>query len=86
VHGVGISASLGTPGILIGHDKRSETVEGFGADIITDNTNSNQLKSLIDKKSEEIEEQSRNILTLKKTAFKKYQSLLSPLFNNNVND
>jgi polysaccharide pyruvyl transferase WcaK-like protein len=31
VHGVGIAASMGVPGLHLGHDHRSETVEGFAA-------------------------------------------------------
>ncbi|HIE58633.1 MAG TPA: polysaccharide pyruvyl transferase family protein [Hydrogenothermaceae bacterium] len=33
IHGIGISASIGIPGILIGHDIRADTGKGFLADI-----------------------------------------------------
>lgn len=35
VHGIGAAASLGVPGLLLAHDKRSDTVRGFGAELIT---------------------------------------------------
>jgi len=31
VHGIGMSASIGIPGIMIAHDMRSQTVDGFAA-------------------------------------------------------
>lgn len=31
VHGCGLASSLGVPNVLIGHDKRAVTVEGFGS-------------------------------------------------------
>ncbi|WP_201296882.1 polysaccharide pyruvyl transferase family protein [Billgrantia tianxiuensis] len=34
VHGIGISASMGIPGIMLAHDRRAATVKGFLADMI----------------------------------------------------
>lgn len=35
VHGIGMSASLGVPGIMIAHDERAQTVQGFLGSLIT---------------------------------------------------
>lgn len=35
VHGIGMSASLGIPGIMIAHDERAQTVQGFLGSLIT---------------------------------------------------
>lgn len=78
VHGVGISASQGIPGILISHDARGGTGKGFGVDVISvDSLNVNDLICKIESDlyiSETIE----NIGKIKKDSHSYYMGLLKP--------
>lgn len=63
VHGIGISASLGIPGIMIGHDGRANTVKGFLADIITDKTDLNEALEIINNTIKNINIKSKTFRT-----------------------
>lgn len=62
VHGVGIAASMSIPGIMIAHDLRSETVNGFAASKINVGTDLQELKALINSKINNIEEENKKLL------------------------
>lgn len=50
VHGIGMSASLGVPGIMIAHDERAQTVQGFLASLITVGTDLNTFNKHLQEK------------------------------------
>lgn len=50
VHGIGMSASLGIPGIMIKHDSRSSTTDGFLATSINIGTSVNDIVEIIEAK------------------------------------
>ena len=50
VHGIGMSASLGIPGIMIKHDSRSSTTDGFLATSINIGTSVNDIVEIIRQK------------------------------------
>lgn len=62
VHGIGISASLGVPGIMIAHDGRSETVKGFLAEIINVNDKLEKALELIEKTIINVNEKSKSLI------------------------
>lgn len=71
VHGAGIAASLGIPSILISHDGRAETGQGFGAIIAKPETD---LLPLV--QSTDWAKRSQNVISLKESAFTFYQKKL----------
>lgn len=78
VHGIGIAASLGIPGVAIMHSARSSTVEQFGATTIVPGENSleedlQKIETIMD----HIEEYSRNVVKNKQEVFRKYQEELA---------
>lgn len=75
VHGIGISASQGIPGIMVAHDARASTVKGFKADMITVNSDINQLTRLIDQKIANITAESEALIQHKNETFKLYKQL-----------
>lgn len=48
VHGIGAAASVGVPGILIAHDGRADTVQGFQAHVLTSSNDLSRVKEAID--------------------------------------
>lgn len=76
VHGIGMSASLGIPGIMIKHDSRSSTTDGFLASSIKIDTEIEEVKRLIDMISSNIEQESKKLINHKETVMKQYLSIL----------
>ncbi|OIN09548.1 polysaccharide pyruvyl transferase family protein [Oceanisphaera psychrotolerans] len=77
VHGIGISASMGIPGIMFAHDERAVTVKGFGAELVSVGTDYQELKTLIKNTIKEIEGKSTKLQDHKKSTMKKYLSLFN---------
>lgn len=73
VHGIGISASLGIPGIMIGHDGRADTVKGFLAEIITEKTEIKEALKIIDEAIKNINLKSKQLLEHKKNVEELYK-------------
>lgn len=82
VHGVGISASMGIPGIMFAHDERAVTVKGFGADMVSVGTDYSDLKKTIESAIENIEQRSINLQKHKMETKEKYLAL----FQNNISE
>ena len=72
VHGIGMSASLGIPGIMIKHDSRSSTTDGFLASSISFGTDINDVIDLIDIKIKKIEDESKKLIEHKEKIMNKY--------------
>ncbi len=66
VHGLGIAASMGIPGVMISHDVRSDTVKGFLSSIISTNDSIEHNRSIILNKIENVHQQSIKLLEHKK--------------------
>jgi hypothetical protein len=62
VHGIGMSASQGTPGIMIAHDPRASTVKGFRAAMVPVGEELTHLDQLIHERLENIAEFSQQLL------------------------
>ncbi|MFC3912956.1 polysaccharide pyruvyl transferase family protein [Pseudaeromonas sharmana] len=62
VHGIGMSASQGTPGIMIAHDPRASTVKGFRAAMVPVGEALSTLDNLIRERLENISEFSQQLL------------------------
>lgn len=77
VHGIGISASLGIPGIMIAHDSRSRTVNGFNAEIINVNDSLEIADNLISTTIDTIQEKNSLLLEHKNFWKQKYINLLN---------
>jgi len=77
VHGIGMSASMAIPGIMISHDQRSQTVKGFKSSIINIGTSLDEVKKLIDDKITNISHESNRLVEHKKYYKHKYTELLS---------
>lgn len=76
VHGIGLSASLGIPGVLIGHDLRAEAVKGFLGKIINKEMKIEDVINLIKSIEEDIKEYNLRIIEHKKTTKDTYIKLL----------
>ena len=79
VHGIGMTASLGIPGIMIAHDMRSDTVKGFLADTLTIDMAIEDALKVIKNRIKEINVLSSNLIEHKNCIFDKYDQLLRPL-------
>lgn len=88
VHGIGMSASLGIPGIMIKHDNRSNTTDGFLAESVPIGTNPLNVIELMDKYCVDIEAYSERLIKHKETVMNQYiqlfQETTSDLFQNIV--
>ncbi|MCW8348046.1 polysaccharide pyruvyl transferase family protein [Vibrio sp. ZSDZ65] len=62
VHGIGMCASQGTPGIMIAHDPRASTVKGFLAEMVTLDTSTEDFIALIDSTINDISDKSEALL------------------------
>jgi len=80
VHGIGISASMGIPGILISHDQRGDTGKGFLANIIDIDTPIEDIIEIINVTSANIEKINSNLLEYKKVSKENYIHLLTSIF------
>tara|TARA_R110001583_G_scaffold168295_1_gene321154 strand:- start:337 stop:1401 length:1065 start_codon:yes stop_codon:yes gene_type:complete len=76
VHGIGISASQGIPGMMIAHDPRASTVKGFLAQIVETGTPVDQVIEMVKKQITEVESCSRLLLEHKEKTEQKYIKLL----------
>ncbi|MFT6914265.1 MAG: hypothetical protein ACJAWL_000553 [Motiliproteus sp.] len=76
VHGIGISASQGIPGMMIAHDPRSSTVKGFLAEIVDSGTPVDQVIEVVKQQIIEVESCSRLLLEHKENTEQKYIKLL----------
>jgi len=76
VHGIGMSASLGVPGIMIAHDMRSETVDGFLASKISVGEDIEKSIKLFEDKIVNIKESHMKLLEHKKKFKKVFLDLL----------
>jgi len=65
VHGIGVCASYGIPGVLISHDLRADTARGFGAKIITTGTDLAEVVSLIEECKRLLRESTESLRRLK---------------------
>ena len=80
VHGIGISASMGIPGILIAHDMRGNTGKGFMAKIITDDKPYEQINGEIENILNNIQYYNNQLITHKYKYKKEYIKLLNNCF------
>ena len=75
VHGIGMSASLGIPGIMIKHDDRSSTTDGFLAESISMNTEVQKVVELVEKYQSNIETYSKRLVAHKQAVMDQYIQL-----------
>lgn len=81
VHGIGMSASLGIPGVMISHDVRSETVAGFKATVIDyKNTDYTNALNVISHVINNVEAHSNELIAHKINVMDEYVKLLKPIF------
>lgn len=78
VHGVGVCASQGVPGIMIAHTTRTKTANGFLAECITPETHSPEaVLTLI--REFDVKQRSVALHQRKKELLKQYQDVLRPV-------
>lgn len=76
VHGIGLAASLGIPGILIAHDMRGVAGNGFLADIIDSGFKIEEVSAALMEKIRNIESYNRQLITYKHETLQKFIGLL----------
>jgi polysaccharide pyruvyl transferase WcaK-like protein len=76
VHGIGISASMGIPGIMISHDPRAATVKGFKSEMVDVGTPYSQLRENIQGAMQDIESKSRALQAHKTKTRAEYLTLI----------
>ncbi|MFT4047681.1 MAG: polysaccharide pyruvyl transferase family protein [Solimonas sp.] len=76
VHGVGIAASQGIPGICITHDLRGETARGFGAELLAAGAPLEQGLRLFDEVRDSLEARSAGLIAHKREIESTYVDLL----------
>jgi polysaccharide pyruvyl transferase WcaK-like protein len=79
VHGIGMSASMGIPGILISHDMRGDTGKGFMAKIIGNDIPYNMLSNIVYEIVENIGNYNRKLIDHKHLVKQKYIGLLNTI-------
>ncbi|HKS07667.1 MAG TPA: polysaccharide pyruvyl transferase family protein [Gemmatimonadaceae bacterium] len=79
VHGIGIAASQGIPGICIAHDKRGGTALGFKAEMVTVGQPVDDVVALFKKMRAEIAQRSEKIIAHKRAVAGQYQDALVPV-------
>lgn len=72
VHGIGIGASLGIPGVAIVHDQRGKTCEHFLADMAPVGLPAAELVALVAAMVEQVSARNQNLLSHKRTTMAKY--------------
>lgn len=82
VHGIGMCASMGTPGIMIAHDPRASTVKGFLADMVDLNCTTEDFVKTVKTAIEEVAERSEKLIEHRQATEKKYLNLLGKALNN----
>jgi polysaccharide pyruvyl transferase WcaK-like protein len=76
IHGIGICASCGIPGILISHDLRADTAQGFGAKIIPTGTDIPEVISLIEESRKSLRQSKEALRRLKMDMKTEYLRIL----------
>lgn len=76
VHGIGISASMAIPGIMIAHDSRSQTVKGFKASVLNVGESFDTVEHLIDKKINFIAQENKTLIDHKQQYKNIYHELI----------
>ena len=82
IHGIGLSASCGIPGVLISHDLRSETAMGFCASIVSHKDTVEEAKDIIKIEINNASTKNKQILEHKHNTYKIFQDLLKDKINN----
>ncbi|AYV21247.1 polysaccharide pyruvyl transferase family protein [Vibrio mediterranei] len=77
VHGIGMCASQGTPGIMIAHDPRASTVKGFLAEMVDLSISTDDFLKLIDSTIENIADKSEALLKHRHNVEEQYIQLLT---------
>lgn len=77
VHGIGVAASQGIPGICISHDARGDTVRGFGAQIITADTPLEKVFALVDETAKSLDARKQELVAHKQATEQQYLQLLT---------
>lgn len=76
VHGIGMSASLGIPGIMIKHDSRSDTTDGFLADSIPIDTSFDCVEEIIEANIRDVCSRSQKLIDHKQNVMEQYVALV----------
>jgi hypothetical protein len=76
VHGIGMSASMGIPGILIAHDMRADTGKGFMAKIISDDEPYLNIHDIIEGIAKNIKSCNKELISHKNLIRQKYIRIL----------
>lgn len=77
VHGIGMCASLGIPGIMIKHDSRSSTTDGFLAATVEIGMPAKEVRRQIDARCANVEDLSRKLVEHKEITMREYVERLS---------
>ncbi|NLK66695.1 MAG: polysaccharide pyruvyl transferase family protein [Campylobacteraceae bacterium] len=82
VHGVGISASLGIPGLMISHDERCKAAKGFLSDSISIEILIDEAIKIVNENVKNIEEKSKAVIEHKEKTKQEYMEL----FDKHISD
>lgn len=78
VHGIGMCASMGTPGIMIAHDPRASTVKGFLADMVNLDCSTEDFMATVNAAIDEIADRSERLIAHRIATEQAYLELLRP--------
>ncbi|TGP52316.1 polysaccharide pyruvyl transferase family protein, partial [bacterium M00.F.Ca.ET.229.01.1.1] len=84
VHGVGVAASLGVPGIAISHDSRGSTTKGFLAEVLSVGTPEPEAFAKIADMIANIASRSANLRKHKRLTIDRYKTLVRDALNDRV--
>lgn len=76
IHGIGVGASCGIPGMLLAHDLRADTAKGFGAEIISVGQEVSHVLFIMEEKKNSVQRLTENLQVLKMDMKKAYLKLL----------
>lgn len=76
VHGIGMCASMGTPGVMIAHDPRASTVKGFLADMVSLDISTQEFLTVVKSAIDEVEQRSDALINHRLKTEEKYLALL----------
>jgi len=79
IHGIGLAASQGIPGILVGHDGRARTAAGFKAQIVSIEESPHAAVEVVNRCMSGIQAASEMLAAHKKETERRYLSLLRAL-------
>lgn len=77
VHGIGLCASIGIPGIMIAHDRRADTVKGFLAKMIPLGTSYDDFNIVFQETINNITQKNTDLLEYKSVVKKQYIDTLN---------